>query len=402
MSEALPELLNQTTQYCGVFPDAQHTDDYSLAFVENSSNEDHVANWFSHPHDYLVNGTTISREDLYGYLLGEYNTYNRFFCIEFNTSHTVENEAVIWEQTLNDAFNHFNENNNQSCTWMFGRGDSEHKVVYHNDKNAEDYKQQQKNQVDSSAYTIIWWISIDDENNVSWKASKLLIPQSWITNKSESEKLVKRLFGGDFYFCFIKSTEFGHSGLYAPTVNNQKFTFDDKIKLTIPVKLSVNGNGDNVVSGLDKGKYVGVTFTLELEKDKEDNVECIIDHSNYNLNELIVGANGQQNIDKNGRKVDSDGQGLNVKNIYVEQNGKLRKITNPFVLSDDSIPFSDSNGNVCRYLYCSGKSQFNKLGKITLSSPSEDPYCIQYHDSEDTERIYFRNVPLIPQINERT
>lgn len=405
MSEALPELLNQTTQYCGVFPDVQHDGSHYMAFVESSINNNHAANSFDHPYRDMSDNI-IQNGDLYGYFLDEYHEGQAKRSLGIGAYSNSEVEISI--SKLNEAFNHFNENNNQSCTWMYGKNGDNNSLHYHNNPTEDDNSSRNLSQ--SSAYTIIWWRAIDRDNGnlTSWRACKVLTYADEFNFNSEklSKNLVEKLFGGDFYFCFIKNTG-AHSGLFIPTLNNQKFTFDETtITLTIPVKLSISKTGSNAVNGLDIGKKIGVKFTLELENDKEDNIECTIDHRNYNLNQLITGANGQREIDKIGRKVDSSGQSLNVDNIYTEQNGKLKKITpNPFVLHpDDAVTFRDSNDNICRYLYCSGKSQFDKFGKITLNSPSEDPYCIEYKElsgsDKMTSRIYFRNVPLIPQINE--
>jgi len=102
---------------------------------------------------------------------------------------------------------------------MYGKNGDNNSLHYHNSPINSDSS---KNLSQSSAYTIIWWRAIDKNNEnpiTSWKACKLLTYVDKSISKESSEKLVKKLFGGDFYFCFIKNTG-EHSGLFIPTLNN--------------------------------------------------------------------------------------------------------------------------------------------------------------------------------------
>jgi len=80
-----------------------------MAFVESSINEDHAANSFSHPYDNMSNNI-IQNEDVYGYFLDEYHEGQAKRSLGIGAYSNSEVEISI--NKLNEAFNHFNENNN--------------------------------------------------------------------------------------------------------------------------------------------------------------------------------------------------------------------------------------------------------------------------------------------------
>lgn len=414
MSEALPQILEKTTKYCGLFPDRDHDSDpeAALIFLE-SSTDSNGAHDFSQPIEDNYSNASLTwiktEENLSGYLvswnrehlLNDRPLYLDNFIIDVdeeskyysNPLELIDYEKIVDEEfgtvktlvlmnDINDKFNIIIDNNNQMCTWLFANNAYSNKYIFNDNENAAND-------------TILWWKSTSRSNqNIYWRASENLIKKQHLNskNKNDIEKLVNRLFGKDFYFCFIKNQGSGSIELYTPDPNSKnKLTLNNDITINLPIKLSVKGG----LKELD----LPVTPNLEFEyyiSETDKKVQTVtISHQNYGLDQMLRSTTGQDLVDIQGRNTDSMGNKLNSQNIYIEENGKLKSVSNnPFIISDsDTI---DVNGMACRCIYCNEDESYS--GKIKSPIMGQSGSAKLTYDPENSTNLYFRNVPLIPHI----
>ena len=412
MSEALPYLMNATRNitggkpYYGIFLDLDHAageDDHQLALIEESYDENGGC-WFGFNNSDFEIGEiplniTPNNENLETKcrILGDYNHGYHNYGIDNNThsnavTYDGKTDFHIPHNILNRVFNEFEflKDSKFSCTWLFSN----------NQNNRHYYKTGINSSESSNGYsaqdnTIIWWRSIDSNNNVYWRASNQIINKSSLNNPST---LVNLLFGNDFYFCFFKEAEGSDLNLYIPDINNTsntKFIFNDDIKIeNIPIRIQIvdariNNDNSNILKFTctsDNDEYL---YTHKINTDK------------FTLEQNLQSSVNIEKIDTSGRSVDNQANELNINYLYYEDDkGQLQKVKGlPFIVTENT--FSTSNGNICRYLYCNEDycNDTNVNDKITISRIPNSTASIAYNeDNSEQLRIYFHNVPLIPKI----
>lgn len=438
MSEALPHMIQSIRQlsgiYCGVFPDTDFASpDVRVAFIESSNNE-HGARQFSDPYYSLSEnssgnqgpGSTLIQEGTKAYCLGQYPITTFPFTKSFGDYHfnlgkdnisydssseydEQSKEMYIGLSILNNEFNQaINDSNhpNQPCTWLFSNNEEYDCFSYHG--TGHDISREEiTNKESAMNHTIIWWRSIDSNDNVYWRASKTLIEKSRIESldklKSNGETLTKQLFGKDFYFCFIKNTGNGDSGFYIADGRNGseiKLIKDDNINLE-GIQIKISGSFEGGYNGIIK--FSCDSNTINEDKQIDYKINLGENRLSYQLNYLTLSTYEFEKIDTNGRTKDSEGDLLDINSIYIEnqKTHQLDKVAvSPYILSKDNVvTFENEKGFQCRYLYCKEKQDSRK--NIIYSNNST--CCIDYiqDNGKGNIRIYFRNVPIIPQINEK-
>ena len=401
MSDALPQILEQTTEFCGIFPDREREGStWTQCIFVSKSFDENGGFAYSNPLNDNAEGNArigykITQNGLTGYLIA-YSVITSFFSIgeSGNSYQPVE---------LNNIKNGFNElitNDSQLCTWLFV-DDTEGK-----DNNFEFWTSPQSGTFSTNSQTrfkfgngfentIIWWKSKKEGlSTPSWRASKVIIPKSYF---SDYKKLTEALFGQDFYFCFIQDQGNGELNLYIPDENTStKFMFTNDITLHIPVEISAT-LPTNAFDGLEKVEKLKFTAVLESREDQNEYKEIVISHSDYGLEDRLSGIREQQNLlDTQGRKKDSNGDQLNIESIYIENNGNLKKVeNNPFIIDSQSL-FPSSKGFSCRNIYCNEDMGVNDKIVAPYGRFTTLPQSLDYDSS--TVRLQYLNVPLIPQV----
>lgn len=420
MSDALPQILEQTTQFCGLFPDIDNDADHDggdvdghCIFLEKSTTEDGGIS-FSQPleDDYDENAHI-------GYIKTEGNTKGYLVQYDVSTLNYAINTTVKKEDCdpeyhryynkichahmsdINAAFNEFTTNS-ELCTWIFSRDDQidddgNNWYQFWTGKQSGTFSTNSQTRFkfgSASRYTIIWWKSKKENLDTPyWRASKVLIPKEYF---SDYKKLTEALFGQDFYFCFIQDQGNGELNLYIPDENTStKFMFTNDITLYIPVEISAT-LPTNAFDGLEKVEKLKFTAVLESKENQNEYKEIVISHSDYGLEDRLTGVREQQNLlDTQGRKKDSNEDDLTIGSIYVENNGNLRKVeNNPFIV-DLSSTFASSKGFSCRNIYCNEDKGIDDKIVAPSGRWTKLPQCIVYDNGLE---LQYTSVPLIPQV----
>lgn len=271
----------------------------------------------------------------------------------------------------------------QNFSWLFEPADGDSFIVYGYTRTNTEQGITTPNNISPKNRTVVWWKC----TNNTWAVSSYLISKNSFDN---NKSLTEAIFGKDFYFCHYSS--YHNESLYCPEPNSIKTSrFSDDIIL------GINLNTSNI----SKVNNELLSFNIKSNNELCEHKINIKENTRFYdyVNKINQGIDYSL-LDLKGRNTDSEGHELKIGSIYIEEDGKLKEINNPFTISSNRYNTYQVGNNSCRQIVCNNP----KYGSVKLTRSdggiNSPTLVIHLGDSNATgQNLHFSNLPLIPRLD---
>lgn len=322
ISDAIEKIVEQTTDYTGIYLDMESHyggDKHYVVAVANDQNMfDHRAS---------NDGATLDRD---------------VQCIYYEHDDGMKAVSLSDGSNYSTAMKKFNETNQKNVfIWLgIGRGlgqgsKSDHafmsnqRMLYHDDDPT----------AKQNPYARIWWKTA----NLDYPWALLEIPWTNVpserVDRTELIKVIKRHFVNpdNIYICFYK--EYPLQGFYIPNINNENYNYE--YNLDLPIKIEMKENDKATLNNktnapltfiVSEGKQTQILDINDIKLKSDKTFQSIVENSsNISTNGVVVST---------GLGLDYNRDPLDINSVYVKkEDGTLQKSVNSKI-----VPHSTTYG----------------------------------------------------------